>query len=74
MKLAAKNGSSVYEWEGRKLHVTTTYACSLALVVELDPRVNIDKVTYVFSTEELTTTLSVLQDTAESVQGCESGS
>ena len=49
----------------------TTYTCSLALVVELDPTLDMSKKTYAFSMDELITTQNVLQETAESVQGWE---
>lgn len=48
--------------------MASTYGCSLALVIELDPRMDMDKMTYVFSMEGLAATLTVLQQTAENVQ------
>lgn len=60
---------STFEWENRKLHTATTYSCSLALVEELNPTLEVDKQTYVFSMDELITTQHVLQAEVERVQG-----
>ena len=71
ISLVGEDDGSTLEWESRKLHTATTYTCSLALVVELDPTLDMSKKTYVFSMDELITTQNVLQETAESVQGWE---
>lgn len=69
IRLVGEGDGSNFEWESRKLHTANTYSCSLALVVELDPNVDMGKETYVFNMDELITTQNVLQETAESVQG-----
>lgn len=69
MQLVSGGDGSVLEWEMRKLHMAHTYSCSLPLVIELDPNLEVEKKTYVFSMSELATTLAVLQETVESFQG-----
>ena len=70
MRLVGGDGDgSTFEWEDRKLHTATTYSCSLALVEELDPTLEMGKQTYVFSMDELITTQHVLQAEVERVQG-----
>ena len=71
IRLVDEGDGSTIEWESRKLHTATTYTCSLALVVDLDPTLDMSKKTYVFSMAELITTQHVLQETAENVQGWE---
>ena len=70
MQLVYGGDTPAFEWEMRKLDKTNhEYSCSVALVIELDPTLDMDKKTYVFTMSELTTTLSLLQDTVESLQG-----
>eukprot|EP00904_Undaria_pinnatifida_P001324 jgi/Undpi1/11192/HiC_scaffold_30.g13490.m1 len=69
MKLVATGTGSTFEWANRKVHTTTSYSCSVALVIELDPTMDMDNMTYVFSMDEMTTTLNVLQEIVENVQG-----
>lgn len=69
ISLGDEGDGSTFEWENRKLYTAHTYSCSLALVVELDPKLDMGKKTYVFSMDELITTQNVLQEIVESVQG-----
>lgn len=69
LQLVATGTGSTFEWANRKVHTTTSYSCSVALVIELDMTMDVDKVTYVFSMDEMNTTLNVLQGIAENVQG-----
>lgn len=69
MKLVAEGGTSVFEWEGRLLHTDHTYSCPLPLVIELDPTMDMEKMTYAFSMDELTTTQHVLEETASCTLG-----
>eukprot|EP00904_Undaria_pinnatifida_P013996 jgi/Undpi1/9727/HiC_scaffold_27.g12183.m1 len=71
IRLVDKGDGPTLEWESRKLHTATTYTCSLAVVVELDPTLDMSKKTYVFSMDKLITTQNVIQETAENVQGWE---
>ena len=70
MQLVYGGDTPAFEWEMRKLDKTNhEYSCYVALVIELDPTLDMDKKTYVFTISELTITLSLLQDTVESLQG-----
>ena len=69
IRLVGDGDGSTFEWEDRKLHTAHTYSCPLALVVELDPTLDMDKKTYLFTMDELITTHNLLRETVESVQG-----
>ena len=60
MKLLVGGDGSLVEWEARKLRTQTTYNCPLSFVIELDPDPSVDKITYVFSMDELLYTQGVL--------------
>ena len=68
IRLVDGGDGSTLEWERRKLHTATTCTCSHALVVELDPTLDMSKKTYVFGMDELIANQNVLKETAESLK------
>lgn len=69
MKLLVGGNGTLFEWEARKLCTEITYICPLKFVIELDPDMSVDKMTYVFSMEELFSTQEVLVETVGLVEG-----
>ena len=69
VKLVVGGGGSHFQWEARKLHTEITYICPLKFVIELDPDISADTMTYVFSMDELLSTQEVLVETVGTVEG-----